>query len=257
MKGTAGVVAVLLVTITRRGRRRLILAGFLVLLTVAAGYLVSAGRHLLVSGRLMPVYRVVTREKKVALTFDISWGQEMAPRVLDALKAEGVKATFFLSGPWARSYPDLVKRIAGEGHEIASHGYEHVNLSGYSREFISDNIRRTHEILVELTGQQPRFFRPPNGDFNDLVVRTAAELGYVTVIWSLDSLDWKRLSSDEIARRILSRVKQGDIILMHASDSAPGTPGALPAIIQGIRAKGLEMVRLGELMQPPADTGTK
>ncbi|MDI6893216.1 MAG: polysaccharide deacetylase family protein [Bacillota bacterium] len=248
----------LLVTITRRGRRRLILAGILIVAMMATGYLVSARRHLLVSGRLMPVYRAVTREKRVALTFDISWGQEMPPRVLDALKAEGVRATFFLSGPWARSYPDLVKRIAGEGHEIASHGYEHVNLSGYSREFITDNIRRTHQILVELTGQQPRFFRPPNGDFNDLVIQTATELGYVTVIWSLDSLDWKRLNSDEIAKRILSRVKQGDIILMHASDSAPGTPGALPAIVQGIRAKGLEMVRLGELMQPPPplDTST-
>lgn len=248
----------LLVTITRRGRRRLILAGILIVAMMATGYLVSARRHLLVSGRLMPVYRAVTREKRVALTFDISWGQEMPPRVLDALKAEGVRATFFLSGPWARSYPDLVKRMAGEGHEIASHGYEHVNLSGYSREFITDNIRRTHEILVELTGQQPRFFRPPNGDFNDLVIQTAIELGYVTVIWSLDSLDWKRLNSDEIAKRILGRVKQGDIILMHASDSAPGTPGALPAIVQGIRAKGLEMVRLGELMQPPPplDTST-
>jgi len=245
------VLPMLLVTITRTGRRRLMLAGILILSMIAAGYLVSAARHLLVSGRLMPVYRAVTREKKVALTFDISWGQEMPPRVLDALKNEGVKATFFLSGPWARSYPDLVKRIAGEGHEIASHGYEHVNLSGYSREFITENIRRTHEILVELTGQQPRYFRPPNGDFNDLVIQTAAELGYLTVIWSLDSLDWKRLSSEEIARRIISRIKQGDIVLMHASDSAPGTPGALPAIIQGIRAKGLEMVRLSELMQPP------
>lgn len=246
----------LLVAITRRGRRRLILAAILIAATTATGYLLGAGRYLLVSGRVMPVYRAVTREKKVALTFDISWGQDMPPRVLDALKAEGVRATFFLSGPWARSYPDLVKRIAAEGHEIASHGYEHVNLSGYSREFITDNIRRTHEILAELTGQQPRFFRPPNGDFNDLVVQTAAELGYVTVIWSLDSLDWKRLSSQEIAQRVVSRCKQGDIILMHASDSAPGTPGALPAVIQGIRAKGLEIVRLCELMQPPPPLNT-
>ncbi|HHY93945.1 MAG TPA: polysaccharide deacetylase family protein [Firmicutes bacterium] len=243
--------ATLLITITRQGRRKLIVAGVAILLVAVAGYMLGAGRGLLVSGKVSPVYRAVTREKKVALTFDISWGQDIPPRVLDALKKEGVKATFFLSGPWASSYPDMVKRIAADGHEIASHGYEHVNLSGYSKEFIADNIRRTHDILVQLTGQQPRCFRPPNGDFNDLVVTTAAELGYATIIWSLDSLDWKRLSSDEIVKRITTRIKQGDIVLMHASDSAPGTPDAIPGIVQGIRQKGLEMVRLSELLQPP------
>lgn len=244
--------ALLLLAITRRGKTRLILAGVLAASLALTGYLVGKSRSLLVSGKLLPVYRAVTREKKVALTFDIGWGQEIPPRVLDALKKEGIKATFFLSGPWARSSPDLVKRIAGEGHEIASHGYEHVNLSGYGREFIADNLRRTHEILVELSGQHPRYFRPPNGDFNDLVIQTAGELGYVVVIWSLDSLDWKRLSSEEIVKRVTSRIKQGDIVLFHASDSAPGTPDALPGVAKGIREKGLEMVPLSELLRPPS-----
>lgn len=196
----------------------------------------------------MPVFYVNTNRKAVALTFDISWGEEMPDRVLDVLKEHNQKATFFLSGPWAKHYKDIVERIAAEGHEIASHGQEHENLSHLSKKAIRDNIQSAHDILVNVSGFSPTLFRPPNGDYNDLVVLTARELGYETVIWSVDSRDWQRPGASYIVERVSKYCFRGAILLFHASDSAPDTPEALPMVFENLKAAGYEIMPLGELL---------
>lgn len=195
-----------------------------------------------------PIFYVKTDQKKVALTFDISWGTKSLKQILPILKEHGVRSTFFLSGPWVKMHPDLAKDIFSEGHEIASHGDEHVNLSQYSREEIEKNIRRAHQDIQSVLGVAARYFRPPNGDYDDVVVSVARELGYETVIWGLDSIDWKNPGEDFIIERIAKKVFPGAIILFHASDSAKQTHLALPAVIKGLRSQGYELLTLSELM---------
>jgi len=196
----------------------------------------------------MPIFYVRTDQPLVALTFDISWGRQTAGPVLDILKEKGVRATFFLTGFWAKKQRDIAQRIVADGHEVASHGDDHVNLSRFDGDAIADNILTAHRDLEEATGQQARFFRPPNGDYDDLVVATARQLGYETVIWSLDTLDWKNPGVDYMVRRVLDNVRPGDIVLMHASDSSKQIHLALPRIIDGLRAQGYRLVTLGELL---------
>ncbi|MGE5541791.1 MAG: polysaccharide deacetylase family protein, partial [Bacillota bacterium] len=161
---------------------------------------------------------------------------------------KGLSCTFFLSGPWAASHPDIVRRIAADGHEVASHGWWHDNLSQCSRERIAESLRKTRETLTGLAGHEARLFRPPNGDYDDEVVLTALEEGYHTIIWSLDSLDWKNPGVDYMIDRLLTRAQAGDIILCHASDSARETYLALPAVIDGLRANGFRLLKLSELL---------
>ncbi len=196
----------------------------------------------------MPMFYVRTDRKAIALTFDISWGDKTPPKVLDVLKKYNQKATFFLSGPWSDHHRDFVKRIADDGHEIASHGQDHVNLSQVGKDQIRQNIKSAHDILVNVSGTSPRYFRPPNGDYDDLVVLGAKELGYETVIWSVDSMDWMNPGASYIVERVSKLCFPGAIILFHASDSAKETHEALPMVLESLRAAGYELMPLGQLM---------
>src|SRR5690606_10080587 len=196
----------------------------------------------------MPVFYVRTDQPLVALTFDISCGRQTAGPVPDILKEKGVPTTCCLTCFWAKKQRDIAQRIVADGHEIASHGDDHVNLSRYDGDAIAKNIMTAHRDLEEATGRQARFFRPPNGDYDDLVVATARQLGYETVIWSLDTLDWKNPGADYMVRRVLNNVHPGDIILMHASDPSRQLHLALPGIIGGLRPQGYQRMTLGELM---------
>lgn len=241
-------------------RGRYVLAALLMLLVAAFGggwlvarrgaeYVPVALHWPVARGLDMPMFYVRTEEPLIALTFDISWGTTTVGPVLEILREKDVKATFFLSGFWAKKHPDIARSIAADGHEIASHGDAHVNLSQYDADAIAKNIMTAHRDLEEVTGKQPRFFRPPNGDYDDLVVATARQLGYETVIWSLDTIDWKNPGPEFMIRRVRDNVFRGDIILMHASDSSKQIHMALPQIIDDLRRDGFRLVTLGQMLQ--------
>ncbi len=198
---------------------------------------------------LRPIYSAKTDQKVLSLTFDISWGNKMAPKVLDILKQENVKATFFLSGPWAENHVELVQRIKNEGHEIESHGQKHVDLNTLGREGAAKNIAQAHAILERLTGKAPTYVRPPNGAFDKNSVQGAKDLGYATVIWSVDSLDWMNPGVDAIIRRTTTLIHPGAIILMHASDSCKQTDLALPTVLKTLREQGYKFVHLDQLIR--------
>lgn len=200
-----------------------------------------------------PVYYIGTQEKAMALTFDVSWGDKMLPKVLSVLKQYDQKATFFVSGPWAKTHPALVADILAGGNELASHGQEHVNLSDYGDAAIANNIGAADAILRGYTHATLRFFRPPNGDVNSRVVEVGKGLGYETIIWSIDSRDWMNPGVNAIVSRVTREAFPGAIILLHASDTCRQTDLALPAIIRDVRAEGYRLVTLGDLwtMGPP------
>lgn len=203
------------------------------------------------SGKSGPnaIYKVETKEKKLALTFDISWGEERAGPILDILQQKGVKkATFFLSSPWSEGHPDIVKRIKDMGYEIGSHGHKHVNYSGLTDDEIRTQISKSHEILKGLTGVAPTLIRTPNGDFDKRVLKIADKMGYTVVQWDTDSKDWMNPGTEQIIKNVVGKAHPGDIVLLHASDSCKQTHLALPAIIDQLRGKGYEFVSVSELM---------
>lgn len=195
-------------------------------------------------------YHVKTSEKVVALTFDWSYGSEVAIPVLDLLKEQDIKCTFFISGPAALKYPEISKRIANEGHEVASHGHEHVDLDKLAPAQIKENILDAHKNIKKATGKEASLIRCPNGAWNDTVLKAANEINYTVIQWHTDSLDWfKDRSSDQIAQRVLKGVHPGDIILMHSSDVCDRTPEALPIILEGLKEKGYKLVTVSQLLQ--------
>ncbi|MBM7855045.1 polysaccharide deacetylase family sporulation protein PdaB [Desulfohalotomaculum tongense] len=195
-------------------------------------------------------YRVKTDQKVVALTFDWSYGTKVAQPVLDILKERNIRCTFFISGPAALKYPEISKRIAAEGHEVASHGHEHVDLDKLPKEKIKENILNAHKNIKEATGKEAKLLRCPNGAWRGAVLEAANEVGYTVIQWDTDSLDWfKDRSSAQIAEKVLKEVHPGDIILMHASDVTDRTPEALPIILDGLEKEGYKIVTVSELLK--------
>jgi len=227
-----------------RTRTKIVLVAALVVILLTSGVVYVQAYH-----KLKPIYEVKTDKKVVALTFDISWGNNTPLPVIDILKNNGIKCTFFLSGPWVKQYPDIPKRIKEDGHEIGSHGYRHINLSNLSKSEIKDEILKAQNNIKEVTGIDVNLIRTPNGDFNDQVIEAAHECNYEVIQWSTDSLDWMNPGVNSIIERVSKKVHPGDIILMHASDTCKQTTEALPIVIQNLKNQGYEFVTVSELLK--------
>ncbi len=195
------------------------------------------------------IYSVATNKKMIALTFDISWGDKRAEPIIDILNQKGVKnVTFFLSSPWSKNHQEIVKKIVESGFEVGSHGHKFVNYSSLSDEEIRKQIRTAHQVLTEETGTAPKLIRLPNGDFDQRVLKIANQLHYTVIQWDTDSLDWKNIGTDNIVGRVVSHAHPGDIVLMHASDSAKETAKALPLIIDKLKQEGYQFVTVSQLI---------
>lgn len=196
--------------------------------------------------RKIPVYRVQTEEKVVALTFDAAWGADKTQGILDILAEYNADATFFLVGFWIEKFPETVKKIADAGLEIGNHSENHLNMSGLGSGEQNAEITSVNEAIYELTGKTPKYFRAPFGDYCNSLMTTVESLGMVGVQWSIDSLDWKGLSAAEIERRVVPNAKNGDIILMH--NNSDHVLDALPLLLMGLSAKGFRFVSLDEMV---------
>lgn len=237
-------------TFTKDVRRRLsVAAGVLAIgaLLISLGSLGPTRPGTASARRIEPLRTVATSKKLIALTFDISWGAVMPPKVIAILKRERVAATFFLSGPWSLRHPQVVKDLLAAGFEVESHGQAHVNFSHLGTAGVRQNVEAANAILTSL-GAHPTFIRPPNGDYSQTSLQATADLGYTTVIWGTDSLDWMNPGVGAITDRVLRRAHPGDIVLMHASDTCRQTDLALPAIIGGLKKDGYTFVTLKGLL---------
>lgn len=200
-----------------------------------------------------PLRTVPVNRRELALTFDISWGQVMPPKILSLLKREKVRATFFLSGPWVRHNSSLVREMAASNlFELESHGEAHVNFSGLTTKGVVDNLEAANTSIEAATGRKPIFVRPPNGDYSQRSLAATATVGMQTVIWGTDSLDWMNPGVNAIVNRVLKRAHPGDIVLLHASDTCKQTDLALPMILSGLRREGYQFVTIEQLRKDAA-----
>ncbi len=196
--------------------------------------------------QLKPIYAVATNEKKVAISFDAAWGAEFTPQILEIMKRYDLKTTFFLVGFWVDKYPEMVKRIAAEGHEVQNHSTTHPHSNQLTEDKIVEELTITGNKIKELTGTEPFLFRPPFGEYSNKVITAATRAGYMTIQWDVDSLDWKETSADEIAKRVLRQVKPGSIVLFH--NNGEHTTKALIPIIEKLLADGYSIVPISQLV---------
>lgn len=194
-----------------------------------------------------PIYQVDTDEKKVAISFDACWGAEKTDEILKILDENSVKATFFLVNIWLEDYPDKAKEVAKRGHEIALHSTTHPHFTHLSKEEMKEELTANKEMVKKVTGYDAKLFRPPFGDYNNEVIKTAKGLGLTTIQWSVDSLDWKEnLSAQEITKRITERLQKGAIILMH--NDGQYTPEVIKVILPELKKQGYKIVPVSELL---------
>ena len=196
--------------------------------------------------RKLPIYSVETNEKKLAISFDAAWGADKTDELIDILKGNEIKATFFLVGFWAEKYSEKVEKLDQNGFEIGTHSNTHPKMTDLSQTRMQLELETSCNILQNITGKKPQIFRPPFGAYNNKLIETADDLGLKTIQWDVDSLDWKNLTAQDIAKRVISNAKNGSIILMH--NNGENTPQALRLIILGLKNKGFEFVCVSELI---------
>lgn len=194
--------------------------------------------------------------KRVALTFDDGPDPRYTESVLDILKEYNVPATFFLLGSRAAAYPDIVRRINNEGHIIGNHTYFHPNLvEEADLQTLEREVTRTEDVLNGIIGYRTKLFRPPYGFLYNELVEKLAEMQYLVIGWSVDSLDWQEEAPEIIATRVLETVQPGAIILMHDGADWDGnrtpTIEALRQIIPELQRQGYQFVTVPELLNVP------
>ena len=181
--------------------------------------------------------------KCVALTFDDGPHKEYTEELLDGLKERGVRVTFFLMGQNIEGNEDLVKRMHDEGHLIGNHSYSHIQLTKAGAQAVCQAVDRTSKIIEDITGERPQYMRPPYGDWNE---QLECDVGMTTVLWSVDSLDWKLKNKNKIVKRVLKDVEDGDIILMH--DIFPTSVQAALELVDTLTRQGYTFVTVDELL---------
>jgi peptidoglycan-N-acetylglucosamine deacetylase len=183
----------------------------------------------------------------IAMTFDDGPHPTLTPQLLDMLKTRRIKATFFLIGENAAAHPDIVRRIAAEGHEIGNHSWSHPQLTKLKPAALREELERTTSTIAEIIGKPLVVMRPPYGATSDYINHWInREFGMKVILWSVDPLDWKYRNSASVERRILAEARPGAIILSH--DIHPTTVAAMPEVLDSLLAKGYKFVTVSELI---------
>lgn len=213
-----------------------------VILAIIAGIFYKSPRATLAE----PIYQGDSSKKQVAIVINVDWGEDIVPKMVEVLAEKDAKATFFITGRFAEKYPDIVRQIATSGQEIENHGYAHPHPDKLSVEDNATEIRKTEEILQNITGEKTKFFAAPYGEHSKNVLQAVSDNDYQLIMWTLDTIDWRDSELDVIIERASGeKVVNGAIILMHPKEH---TLEALPQIIDNLRTKGYTLVGIAELV---------
>ena len=191
------------------------------------------------------IYQGDTSTNNVSLMVNVYWGTEYVEKMIDIFKKENIQTTFFIGGSWAKEEPDVLKRIVSEGHEIASHGTNHKEHGKISYEQNLTEIQTCHEIVKHITGFEMELFAPPGGSYNKNTIKAAEFLGYKTIMWTRDTIDWRDKNTSLIYNRAVTNMCGGDLILMHPTAN---TVEALTNIIKYAKNHGFKLVPVSETL---------
>lgn len=189
------------------------------------------------------IYRGNENNKNVSLCINIYWGTEYVLDMLNTLTECNAKATFFVGGTWASQNVNILKSIFDAGHEIANHGYYHKDHKQIDYARNVQEIDYTHKLIKELLGIDMKLFMPPSGSFGTQTLEAAENLGYTTIMWSKDTIDWRDKNTSLIYNRATKNMQNGDIILMHPTEC---TRNALKNIITAYQQSGFDVVTVSQ-----------
>ncbi|WP_066150109.1 polysaccharide deacetylase family protein [Halalkalibacter krulwichiae] len=192
-----------------------------------------------------PIYKGNEHKPVVAFLVNVAWGNEYLPEMLKTLKKHELHTTFFLDGSWVKNNPNLAIMLKEEGHEIGNHAYSHPDMSKLTAERINEEIQKTNSVIEATINVTPKWFAPPSGSFNQAVVDHARNQGMHTILWSVDTVDWRKPNSQEMVNRVLSKVHNGAMILMHPTEP---TAQGLDSLITGIKEKGYRIGTVSEVL---------
>ncbi len=192
-----------------------------------------------------PIYKGNSEKPMVTLLINVAWGNEFIPPILDILKKQEVQATFFFDGSWVKENPGLAKTIYKDHHEIGNHAYSHPDLNTYSKAQTTKELKKTNAIIKKTLGLKPLWFAPPSGSFKQDTVDVANELGMMTILWTVDTVDWKKPESAAMVARVISKIENGSMILMHPTQP---TAQGLNQMINSIKEKGYQIGTVSDLM---------
>lgn len=187
--------------------------------------------------------RNICYENRIAITFDDGPKGKITEELLDGLEERGVKATFFLIGESAEKYPEVVKRMYDAGHLIGSHTYSHVKLCDMSTENALEEIKKANSAIEGITGVRPKYIRPPYGMYSEQLLMS---VNMTPVLWTVDPNDWNTTNAGAVVKKVVSKVKCGDIILLH--DIYPSSVAAALEIIDQLKAKGYIFVTVDQIL---------
>ncbi|NHN28331.1 polysaccharide deacetylase family protein [Paenibacillus agricola] len=192
-----------------------------------------------------PVYKGNPMKPMVALMINVAWGNEFLPKILEVLEEEQVHATFFFDGSWLKGNIPTALLIKEKGHELSNHAYSHKDMSKLSRAQAYAEISKTEKLLKEELGVDNKLFAPPSGDFNQATVDIAGEMNLTTILWTLDTVDWRKPEPASIVNKVATRVEPGTLILMHPTYSSSE---ALERMIHAIKNKKLVLGTVSQLI---------
>ncbi|MGP4059876.1 polysaccharide deacetylase family protein [Halobacillus sp. H74] len=192
-----------------------------------------------------PIYRGHPAKEMVSFLINVSWGEEFIPDMVEIFSEHQVKATFFIDGEFAKEYTHLIQMIEEEGHIIGSHGYMHKDMAKMSKADSKNNLEQADELLFALTKEKVKYFAPPAGSYNEGTVEAAHEMGMETILWSVDTVDWKKPTKDVLISRVMNRLHNGATVLMHPTEV---TVDSLPDLIEKIKKEGYHIAALPKLL---------
>ena len=199
-------------------------------------------------GTMLRQAKLDSQHKAIALTFDDGPWPKTTTQILDILKKNNIKATFFWVGRYLQTYPELGKQVAAAGHAIGNHTWNHQYIK-YNEDGAAREIDRTSSLIEEVTGVKPSMFRPPGGILNNGLAAYAQKKNYAVIMWSADSLDW-RAATKSLMDNVMRQANSGGIVLMHdGGGNRSRTVEALPDIIARLRKEGYKFVTVPELLQ--------
>jgi probable sporulation protein (polysaccharide deacetylase family) len=191
-------------------------------------------------------YKGTKDEKIVAFVCNIDWGNEYIDDMLKIFQENNIRISFFPTGRWAKENPELLKKICNYNHEIGNHGYNHLDYSKLSYDKNKEEILKASDVIEEITGVRPIYFGPPAGAFNEHTLKAARDLNNIVIMWSVDTIDWRKDSTKElIYKRVVSKVENSSIVLMHPTEN---TVKALPEIIKYLFENGFKIGTISDVI---------
>lgn len=215
----------------------LVIAGIIVMAVMSSMKVSAADKKL-------PIYAVSRADNKIALTFDCAWGNSNTDLLLGLLKDAGAKATFFVTGEFCDKYPEDVKKMYDAGHEIGNHSDVHPHVEGMNINALIEDTRKCSQKIKMITGEEPKIYRAPYGEYDNNVVTTIEGMGMKMIQWSVDSIDWKEPEPETIIKRIEKDTVSGSILLFH--NDLENTSLALPQLLTDLKQKGFVFSKVSD-----------